>query len=439
MKKAILILAAISLLLVLFLPFSGKFFGKKPKPANETVANADIDIAKLKPPKKLLSLENYLTRLSESGAPTDLQGILMQTLEGKVLVEHNADTPLNPASVMKLSVSYLALKRFDPNHKFKTIAYTYGLIDESKQVLYGDLIIETEGDPNFTLADANNLAASIRSQGIKTVIGDLIVKGPLLLRHTSNPTYVNTKLRSSLGLRFTKPTKTNETSKKGDSRILLGVHSSQSLKELLLYMNAHSDNYYAEHLGQMLGGIEVIEKELESEFKLKEEELIITHASGLDYNRITPRASIKIFEKMVKLLRSYKMRIEDIMPVMGVDSGTLVTRLVESSLQGAVIAKTGTLHITDEGASILQGMLYTKEHGPVLFAIFNMVGKVNYFRNEQDTLLKELVTDLSLTPKTVRLENIFPDSEPILTEVKNFPSKKAYGRRNVSIKSKKRR
>ena len=142
---------------------------------------------------------------------------------------------------------------------------------------------------------------------------------------------------------------------------------------------------------------------------------------------------------MVKLLRSYKMQIEDIMPVMGVDSGTLVTRLVESSLQGAVVAKTGTLHITDEGASILQGVLYTKEYGPVLFAIFNMVGKVNYFRNEQDILLKELVTDLSLTPKAVRLENIFPDSEPILTEVKNFPSKKAYGRRNVNIKSKKRR
>ncbi|MFY9226481.1 MAG: D-alanyl-D-alanine carboxypeptidase [Blastocatellia bacterium] len=439
MKKAILILAAISLLLLLFLPFSGKFFGKKTKPANETVANADIDLAKLKPPKKLLSLESYLNRLSESGAPTQSQAVLMQTLEGKVLVEYNADTPLNPASVMKLAVSYLALKRFDPNHKFKTVAYTYGLIDESKQVLYGDLIIETQGDPNFTLADANNLAASIRSQGIKTVIGELVIKGPLLLRHTSNQTYVNTKLRSSLGLRFTKPTKSKETPKKDDSRILLGVHSSQSLKELLLYMNAHSDNYYAEHLGQILGGIEVIEKELESEFKLKEEELIITHASGLDYNRITPRASIKVFQKMVKLLRSYKMRIEDIMPVVGVDSGTLVTRLVESSLQGAVVAKTGTLHITDEGASILQGVLYTKEYGPVLFAIFNMVGKVNYFRNEQDTLLKELVTDLSLTPKTVRLENIFPDSEPILTEVKNFPSKKAYGRRNVGIKSKKRR
>src|SRR5437667_5495675 len=68
----------------------------------------------------LAAVENYLNRLISAGCPSSAQAVLIQTLDGKVLVDHNADTPLNPASVMKLSTSYLALKHFGPDYRFKT-------------------------------------------------------------------------------------------------------------------------------------------------------------------------------------------------------------------------------------------------------------------------------------------------------------------------------
>lgn len=443
MKKTLAILTTVFFLLVLSLPFReniglGLFSRKiEEKP---TVAKAAILKPQFVLPKTINSLESYFTRLSDSGAPIGLQSVFVETLDGKTLIDRNGDASLNPASVMKLTVSYLALKHFEPDHKFKTVAYTNGVIDESKQVLYGDIVIETEGDPNFTLGDAANLGASIQSQGIKRVEGNLLVKGPMLLRHSSKPEYAYSKLKSALGVRFSKPVNPKTVDNAGDEgKILLAIHHSQTLKELLRFMNSFSDNYYAEHFGLMLGGVAAVEKELEREFNIKPEQLEITHVSGLDYNRITPRVSIKIFRQMINLLKSYSLKVEDIMPVVGVDSGTLATRLVDSPLMGAVVAKTGTLHITDEGASILQGVIYTKDYGTVLFAVFNMVGKVNYFRQEQDQLLSELTQELKITPNPVRLTNIFPDEEPILTEVKNFPKSKAYGRRDVSLKSKRHR
>lgn len=440
MKKTLAILITIFFTVILVLPFRDKISSKLfPKKIEEpVVAKASVIKPELVLPTRFNSLDNYFARLGDSGAPTDFQAVLIETLDGKTLIDRNADVALNPASVMKLAVSYLALKRFEPDHKFKTVVYTRGLIDESKQVLYGDVVVETEGDPNFTLEDAQNLGASIQSQGIKKVEGALIVKGPMLLRHNTNSKYAYSKLKLALGVRFSKSAPTMEIVEKEEDgeKTLLATHFSKSLRELLLFMNAFSDNYYAEHLGLMLGGAAAIEKDLESEFNIKPEKLEITHPSGLDYNRITPRTSIKIFQQMIVLLKSYKLKVEDIMPVAGVDSSTIVTRFVNTPLLGSIVAKTGTLHITDDGASILQGVIYTEEYGPVMFAIFNMVGKVPYFRDEQDQFLTELVQELKITPKPVRLVNIFPDEAPILTDVANFPQNKAYGRRDVSLKSK---
>jgi D-alanyl-D-alanine carboxypeptidase/D-alanyl-D-alanine-endopeptidase (penicillin-binding protein 4) len=437
-KKTLAILITIFFTVILVLPFRDKISSKlfPEKVEQPIVAKASVVKPELILPTKFNSLDNYFGRLSDSGVPTDFQAVLVETLDGKTLIERNADVALNPASVMKLAVSYLALKRFEPDHKFKTVVYTKGLIDESKQILYGDVVVETEGDPNFTLEDAQNLGASIQSQGIKRVEGALIVKGPMLFRHNSNSKYAYSKLKLALGVRFSKPTPLVEMveKEKDEGKTLLATHFSKTLKELLLFMNAFSDNYYAEHLGVMLGGSAAIEKDLESEFNIKPEMLEITHPSGLDYNRITPRASMKIFQQMIVLLKSYALKVEDIMPVAGVDSSTIVARFVDTVLLGSVVAKTGTLHITDDGASILQGVIYTEEYGPVMFAIFNMVGKVPYFRDEQDQFLVELVQELKITPKPVRLSNIFPDEAPGWTDVASVSQNK-YGKKNVSFKS----
>ncbi|MEM4405396.1 MAG: D-alanyl-D-alanine carboxypeptidase, partial [Nitrososphaerota archaeon] len=309
---------------------------------------------------------------------------------------------------------------------FRTIAYTTGRIDESRQVLYGDLVIEAEGDPHFTLESAEILAASIRSQGIKRVEGRLIFRGPFRFFRRWSTEYAQTRMRAALGLTFPKLSKDSvDVENKGvvesEERVLLGVHSSKPLRELLLYMNAHSDNFYADQLGEALGGPSVVQQELQAEFKLQPYELQISHTSGLDYNRITPRASLAIQRKMIQLLAKHHMKIEEIVPVAGVDSGTLATRFRSEDMRGAIVGKTGTLNVTDNGVSALQGVIYTRRFGPVMYALFNMGGGVHYFRKLQDEFLKEALAELGTELTPIRTENIFGE---VSVETPKFKVKK---------------
>ncbi|MEW6736721.1 MAG: D-alanyl-D-alanine carboxypeptidase [Acidobacteriota bacterium] len=395
-----------------FIPFPFKL-------EQPSVGQAESLVKTVKAAPPLAALDDYLGRLVSDGRYPSQQAVLIEKLDGEVLAEYNADTPLNPASVIKLAVSYLVLKHFGPEHRFKTVAYTTGVIDEAKQTLYGDLVIESDGDPNFRIADAVTLANSIRSQGIKRIEGELLVKGPMRLRHSSSSEYAFNKLKTTLGLTFPKAgatlTRTVEPLANNNAepkRILLGEHFSAPLKELLLYMNAHSDNYYAEQLGRVLGGPEVVQEELLAEFRLRPEALYISHTSGLNYNRITPRALLAILQKTINLLKGYDMRIENIMPVAGVDSGTLILRLRQPGMMGGVVAKTGTLTSTDNGVSTLAGVIYSERYGPLLFAIFNMGGGVHYFRHHQDLFLSQAMAELGSNCLAVRSENILAPEQP---------------------------
>src|SRR6185503_6894850 len=104
-------------------------------------------------------------------------------------------------------------------------AYTTGKINESQRTLFGDLIIESEGDPSFTPVDAAELAASIRSQGIQRVEGRLLIQGPFRFQYRSLE-FSYSKMRSALGLSFPKVAQeaTDSTAESATERIVLGVH-----------------------------------------------------------------------------------------------------------------------------------------------------------------------------------------------------------------------
>lgn len=381
----------------------------------------------------LAAVDNYINRLSADGAYADQQAVLIQTLSGRVLADYNSDRPLNPASVMKLATSYLALKHFGPDYRFKTVIFTNGLIDPEQQTLLGDLIIESEGDPNFTFIDAHTMAAQLRSQGIRRVEGALRLQGPFRFRHRSSTEFAYARWKQILGLNFAKEPAAQPDVDKAE-RLVLATHESQTVRELLLYMNAHSDNFYADQLGAAMGGPSVLQTELMTEFHLNNDTLCINYCSGLDYNRITPRASIAILHKMINLLGTHQLRIEDIMPVAGVDSGTLLTRLRQPGVVGSVVAKTGTLNNTDRGVSTLQGVIYTEKYGPLLFAIFNMGGGVHYFRRQQDRFLMEAMAELETTLQAVRTDNILaPEQEQgaELVMARSRPRGRVHARRAV--------
>ena len=64
----------------------------------------------------------------------------------------------------------------------------------------------------------------------------------------------------------------------------------------------------------------------------------------------------------------------------GIDKGTLDNRFDEDFARGSVVGKTGTLGVTDGGASALAGEINTK-NGKLLFVIFNKKGSVAKFRS----------------------------------------------------------
>jgi hypothetical protein len=76
-----------------------------------------------------------------------------------------------------------------------------------------------------------------------------------------------------------------------------------------------------------------------------------------------------------------------VMPVAGIDEGTLDDRLRDAGVRGAVVGKTGTLN----SVSALAGYIYTRSEGVVLFAIMNRGGSPASFRPLQDLLVREVL------------------------------------------------
>ena len=84
----------------------------------------------------------------------------------EVLVEHDADTLLNPASNVKLVTTLAALSILKPDYRFKTEYYIDG---------DGDLIVKGYGDPSITNERLMHVARALELRGIKEIKGDIIL------------------------------------------------------------------------------------------------------------------------------------------------------------------------------------------------------------------------------------------------------------------------
>jgi D-alanyl-D-alanine carboxypeptidase/D-alanyl-D-alanine-endopeptidase (penicillin-binding protein 4) len=174
---------------------------------------------------------------------------------------------------------------------------------------------------------------------------------------------------------------------------------SKSLREILFFQNAYSSNPVAERIGEALGGPKVIQSFLVETVGIPETEVFVGRASGLDFNRITPKGTVQLLRELVTWLEAHQMKAEDVLPVAGIDAGTLQRRFAANDFRGGVVGKTGTLPATDGGVSTLAGIVYTRDRGPVLFAIFNNRGSVNTYRRLQDEFVKDLIVELGGLPE----------------------------------------
>jgi serine-type D-Ala-D-Ala carboxypeptidase/endopeptidase (penicillin-binding protein 4) len=364
--------------------------------------------------RPLRSVDEYKELLKSRGQNLDDQGVLIQTLDRRTtLAEHNADIAFNPASVMKLATTLAALTRLGPDYRYRTNFRADGAIDAGARKLNGDLVVEGAADPMFAAQDAQEVAAELSRLGVGRVTGALRIAGPFYYFATGYHSNLSretsaAKLRNALqaaGIRIEGATVFGEK-----AGAVLVSHYSEQLLHILFYQNAHSSNAIAEVVGESLGGPQAVQWFLTKQVGLRDSEIYVGRTSGLEFNRITPRAALRVLGALVGLLANYSLKPEDVMPVAGIDSGTLRARFVTDAARGAVVAKTGTLVSLDNGVSTLVGIAYTKSGGPLLFAVLNSDGGVHSYRRLQDEFIERLIAEEGGPVPVSRSEDALADA-----------------------------
>lgn len=118
--------------------------------------------------------ESVQHALHQSGIANSGMAIYVQPVDGgPAIAAHNAQTPMNPASVMKLVTTYAGLDILSPAFRWKTAVFHDGTIENG--VLKGNLIIKGSGDPTFKAADFWQLLMRIKQAGIQRIDGDLLI------------------------------------------------------------------------------------------------------------------------------------------------------------------------------------------------------------------------------------------------------------------------
>lgn len=345
-----------------------------------------------------------------------LQGVLVETLDGRPVAAQSIDQTFNPASAVKLATALIALRTFGPQYRFNTGIWTNGTIDKATGTIHGNLYISGR-DPSFHYEHAVMLARQLNSLGIRNVTGDLVVAPGFTMNFNWSARRSGERLYDTLDSTLRPAEATNAwnhartglgdqlalqsvptVAVMGDvyvnavvpgARLLL-THQSSTLIDILKVLLCYSNNFMAERLGDSLGGVDSVERALTSTLAIPESELRLSSLSGLGVNRVTPRAMMKVFRALREELRKHHLKTTDIMPVAGIDPGTLQERFTDFAWRGSVIAKTGTLIRTDGGVSSLVGQMRTASGDILLFVILNQRGSVLRFRENQDYFVKQV-------------------------------------------------
>lgn len=111
--------------------------------------------------------------LNEAKIKPETVALSVQEINGDILFEHNATTPMRAASVMKLLTTFAALERLGPNWTWKTEAYAQGEIKDGR--LEGALLLKGYGDPSLTIERLWLLAQQLKKNGLREINDGLII------------------------------------------------------------------------------------------------------------------------------------------------------------------------------------------------------------------------------------------------------------------------
>lgn len=340
------------------------------------------------------------------------QGVQVESADGTVLVSEAASRAVHPASVSKIPTTLALLRALGPDHRFETRLLAAGPIRSGK--LEGPLVVRAGGDPYFVDENALLTVRALREQGLREVEGGLVVEGKLLFNWKADSLAprlrrafeggvapaawqavraetrdVGTAVPRLVFAKTARPASGTET--------LLVTHRSQPLLFMLKALNGYSNNIFAP-FSEAAGGIRAVQDRVRLLLPAAyREELVLGDGAGAHpANRMSPRATVAILRVLEQELADHDLDLASVMPVAGVDDGTLKKRLVGPDGRGVVVAKTGTYG--DYGACALAGALRTKKQGLVYFAILNRGVPIEEARRRQDAYVRVLMKELGALP-----------------------------------------
>ncbi len=341
------------------------------------------------------------------------QGVYVESSDGTVLLAQAAATAVHPASVSKIPTSLALLRRLGPNHRFVTTIAATGPLHDG--VIQGDLLFEGGGDPYFVDENALLVVARLRALGVVRVAGTLRLTGNVMFDWQGTAT--SARLRAVLA--GAAPTAAwqevctawpdlagaaagpapalsfddlpFDSAAAGSQALLL--HRSQPLVPLVKALNDYSNNIF-KPLADAAGGAAAVQEIARAAVpEAMRAEIILGDGAGTDArNRLSPRAVVKLLRALEQELLESGHSLVDILPVAGVDAGTLRDRLDSTSDSGRIVGKTGTFG--DYGASALSGAIRTSDRGTVYFAILNHGVPVATARRRQDAFVHALLAKL---------------------------------------------
>ncbi len=357
-------------------------------------------------------------------------GVFVRAEDGRVLAALNSARAYHPASVTKVATTLAFLSTLPSDRRFRTEFLAAGPV--SGGTLHGDLVIRAEGDPYFLFQNAFMVLARLRAKGIRRVDGAIRVEGPFFFDWTPDPEgrRLERAWTGRLGaerwpavagaLLPGKPAPFDDFRLRFGRRAGRGkrpprslvVHASPPLLRHLKDFNSHSNDNFHEFSYQ-IGGPEAVQRILrESVRGVPRSSMVIDNAAGDGRtNRLSPRSSVAMFEALERTLAARGLSFADVLPVAGVDPGTLEDRLAAPPYRGAVAAKSGTVRVLR--ITTLAGAAYTRKYGRTLFAIMLRGVPLWEARERQNAFLRGLLDAAGSRPLPAR-----PPAPPAFREAR---------------------
>lgn len=321
---------------------------------------------------------------------------------------------LRTASTMKLLTAITALDCLGAGYQFTTSLYYSGTIEGG--VLRGDLICLGGMDPMFGRRDLQAFVQAVKAKGVKSINGrivtDLTMKdgdkwgegwcwdddnptlSPLLVEGKAD--FADQLLGALRAARIgTGGVKVVADKLPSNARLL--CTRSHTIDEVLTQMMKESDNLYAEAVYYQVAASSGKRPATAKDARKVEHELLTKIGLDADRYRLADGSGLSLYdyltaEAQVSLLR-YAWQNADIyqhllptLPIAGVD-GTLEKRMKDTSAQGNVQAKTGTV----TGVSALAGYCTAPDGHRLCFSIINQgVRRAAEGRDFQDRVCNAL-------------------------------------------------